>query len=151
MNLAFHSLHIYHLDLYLKKKTLPSNFGNILWSNKFLKVPPCRNYFLWKSRRHLLLMRPWALNLDYRTTRAGSAKNNSKNRCQNFREIIFSKNIFFVWWKQESSRIILFLASAETNFLKINKYSAWKYRPCPTGTVYNLPILTLWHIVGLST
>jgi hypothetical protein len=31
---------------------------------------------------------------------------------------------------------MLFLASAETNILKINKYSAWKCRPCPTGTVY---------------
>jgi hypothetical protein len=60
-------LHIYRLDFHLKKKTLPSNFEKILWSNKFLKVPPCRNYFLWKSRWHLLLMRPWALNLDYTT------------------------------------------------------------------------------------
>jgi hypothetical protein len=34
---------------------------------------------------------------DYRTSRAGSAENNSKNKYQNFREIIFSENIFFVW------------------------------------------------------
>jgi hypothetical protein len=49
------------------KNILPSKFEKILWSNKFLKVPPCRNYFLRKSRWHLLLMRPWALNLDYTT------------------------------------------------------------------------------------
>jgi hypothetical protein len=30
----------------LKKKILPSNFEKVLWSNKFLKIPPCRNYFL---------------------------------------------------------------------------------------------------------
>jgi hypothetical protein len=30
----------------LKKNILPSNFEKILWSNKFLKVPPCRNYFV---------------------------------------------------------------------------------------------------------
>jgi hypothetical protein len=37
----------------------------ILWSNKFLKVTPCRNYFLWKSRWHLLLMRLglWILSI----------------------------------------------------------------------------------------
>jgi hypothetical protein len=29
----------------LKKNILPSNFEKILLSNKFLKVPPCRNYF----------------------------------------------------------------------------------------------------------
>jgi hypothetical protein len=63
MNSAIHSLHINHLDFYLKKNILPSNFEKILWSNKFLKVSPCRNYFLWKSRWHLLLMRPWALIL----------------------------------------------------------------------------------------
>jgi hypothetical protein len=65
MNSALHFLHIYHLDFHLKKNILPSNFEKILWSNKFLKVPPWRNYFLWKSRWHLLLMRPWPLNLDY--------------------------------------------------------------------------------------
>jgi hypothetical protein len=67
MNSTLHFLHIYHLDFHLKKKILPSNFEKILWSNKFLKVPPCKNYFLWKWRWHLLLMRPWALNLDYTT------------------------------------------------------------------------------------
>jgi hypothetical protein len=46
MNLALHILHIYHLDFHLKKNILPSNFEKILWRNKFLKVPPCRNYFL---------------------------------------------------------------------------------------------------------
>jgi hypothetical protein len=30
----------------LKKKILPSNLEKLLWNNKFLKVPPCRNYFL---------------------------------------------------------------------------------------------------------
>jgi hypothetical protein len=67
MNSTLHFLHIYRLDFHLKKKILPSNFEKFLWSNKFLKVPPCRNYFLWKSRWHLLLMRPWALNLEYIT------------------------------------------------------------------------------------
>jgi hypothetical protein len=66
MNSALHFLYIYHSDVYLKKKILPSNFEKILWSNKILKVPPCRNYFLWKLKWHLLL-RPWALNLDYTT------------------------------------------------------------------------------------
>jgi hypothetical protein len=66
-NSALHFLHIHHLDFYLKKKILPSNFEKIIWNNKFLKVPPCRNYFLWKSRWYLLLMRPWTLNLDYKT------------------------------------------------------------------------------------
>jgi hypothetical protein len=65
MNSTLHFLHIYHLDFHLKKNILPLNFEKILWSNKFLKVPPCRNYFLWKSRWHLLHMRPLALNLDY--------------------------------------------------------------------------------------
>jgi hypothetical protein len=39
MNLALHFLCIYRLDFHLKKKILPSNFENILWNNKFLKVP----------------------------------------------------------------------------------------------------------------
>jgi hypothetical protein len=30
----------------LEAKILPSNFEKILWNNKFLKVLPCRNYFL---------------------------------------------------------------------------------------------------------
>jgi hypothetical protein len=64
---TLHFLHIYHLHFHLKKKTLPSNFEKILWSSKFLKVPHCGNYFVWKSRWHLLLMRPWALNLAYTT------------------------------------------------------------------------------------
>jgi hypothetical protein len=38
MNSALDFLHIYHLDFYLKKTILPSNFEKILWSNKFLKV-----------------------------------------------------------------------------------------------------------------
>jgi hypothetical protein len=67
MNSALHFLHIYRLDFHLKKNILPSKFEKILWSNKFLKVPPCRNYFLRKSRWHLLLMKPWALNLYYTT------------------------------------------------------------------------------------
>jgi hypothetical protein len=46
MNSTLHCLHIYHFDFQLKKKILPSNFEKILWSNKFLKVPLCRNYFL---------------------------------------------------------------------------------------------------------
>jgi hypothetical protein len=33
----------------LKKNILPSNFEKILWSNKFLKVPPCRNDFYEKQ------------------------------------------------------------------------------------------------------
>jgi hypothetical protein len=49
MNSILHFLHIYRLDFHLKNKILPSNFEKILWCNKFLKVPPCRNYFLWKS------------------------------------------------------------------------------------------------------
>jgi dipeptide/tripeptide permease len=86
------------------------------------------------------------VHIDYPTNRVGSAENNSRNRCQNFREIIFSKNVFFVWWNQESSRIILFLAFAKTNFLKINKYSAWKCQPCPTGTVpsYGIKEFQVW-------
>jgi hypothetical protein len=40
----------------LKKKFLPSIFKKILWSNKSFKVPPCKNYFLWKSRWHFLLI-----------------------------------------------------------------------------------------------
>jgi hypothetical protein len=66
-NLALHFLHFYLLNFHMKKNILPSNFEKILWSNKFLKVPPCRNDFLWKSSWHLFLMRPWALNLDYTT------------------------------------------------------------------------------------
>jgi hypothetical protein len=31
---------------------------------------------------------------NYSTPRSGSAKNNSKNRCRNFREFFFQKNIF---------------------------------------------------------
>jgi hypothetical protein len=45
MDLALHFLHMYHLDFHLKKNILPSNFEKILWSNKFLKVPPSRIYF----------------------------------------------------------------------------------------------------------
>jgi hypothetical protein len=59
MNLAFHFLHIYRLDFHLKKIFLPSISEKILWSNKFLKVPPCRDYFFWKSRWPLLLMKLW--------------------------------------------------------------------------------------------
>jgi hypothetical protein len=65
MDSVLHFLHIYHLDFQLKKNILPSNIEKILWNNKFLKVPSCRNYFVWKWRWHLLFMRPWALNLDY--------------------------------------------------------------------------------------
>jgi hypothetical protein len=46
INSTLHFLHIYCLDFYLKKKFLPSIFEKILWSNKFLKVPSCRNDFL---------------------------------------------------------------------------------------------------------
>jgi hypothetical protein len=67
MNLVLHFLYIYRLDFHLKKNILPSNFETMLWSNKFLKLPHCRTYFLRKSRWYLLLMRPWALNLDYTT------------------------------------------------------------------------------------
>jgi hypothetical protein len=45
MDLALHFLDMYHLDFHLKKNILPSNFEKILWNNKFLKVPPSRNYF----------------------------------------------------------------------------------------------------------
>jgi hypothetical protein len=50
MNSALHFLHIYHLDFHLKEKILPSNFEKIPWSNKFLKVPPCRDYFPMKIK-----------------------------------------------------------------------------------------------------
>jgi hypothetical protein len=36
---------MYHSDFHWKKNILPSKFEKILWSNKFLKVPPSRNYF----------------------------------------------------------------------------------------------------------
>ena len=67
INSTLHFLHMYHSDFHLKKKILYSKFEKILWSNKFLEVFPCINYFLWKSRWHFFLMRPWALNLDYIT------------------------------------------------------------------------------------
>jgi hypothetical protein len=51
----------------LEKKILSSNFEKILWSNNFLKVPPCRNCFVCKSRWYFLLKKPWALNLDNTT------------------------------------------------------------------------------------
>jgi hypothetical protein len=41
MDLILHFLYMYNLDLYFK--LLPSNSKKILWSNKFLKVTPCRN------------------------------------------------------------------------------------------------------------
>jgi hypothetical protein len=50
-----------------------SSFLKVLFSiqfslcYKFLKVSPCRNYFCWKSRWPLLLMRHWILNLHYKT------------------------------------------------------------------------------------
>jgi hypothetical protein len=50
MNSTHHFLHIYHLDFHLKKFFLPSKFEKILWSNKVMKVFPCRNYFFGKSR-----------------------------------------------------------------------------------------------------
>jgi hypothetical protein len=69
MNLALHFLHIYHLDLHLKKKILPSNVEKILLNNKFLKVP-----FLEIDSMKIKMafasyetVRPWALNLDYTT------------------------------------------------------------------------------------
>jgi hypothetical protein len=45
MDLALHFLDMYHSDFHLRKNVLPSNFENILCSNKFLKVSPSRNYF----------------------------------------------------------------------------------------------------------
>ena len=45
MNSTLHFSHIYYLDFYLKKNFLPSNFEKILWSTKFLKVPPCKTFF----------------------------------------------------------------------------------------------------------
>jgi hypothetical protein len=60
MNMALHFLHIYSLNFHLKKKFLPSNFEKILWGNKFLELPHCRNDFLWKSRWHCFL---WELGL----------------------------------------------------------------------------------------
>ena len=65
MNSINHSLYIYHLDFLLAKILLLSNSERILWSNKFFKVSPCRNSLKNKSRWPLLLMRPWALNIDY--------------------------------------------------------------------------------------
>jgi hypothetical protein len=64
MDSTLYFLHIYRLDSQLKKNILPSNFEKILWSSKFLKVLPCRNNSIWKSRWHFHIMRPWALNLD---------------------------------------------------------------------------------------
>jgi hypothetical protein len=43
MNSIYHFLHIYHLDFPFKEVFLPSTSEKILWSNKFLKVPPKRN------------------------------------------------------------------------------------------------------------
>jgi hypothetical protein len=47
MDLACHFLHFYHLDFYLKKQLWLSN-SKKLWSNKFLKEPPCRIF--WKIK-----------------------------------------------------------------------------------------------------
>jgi hypothetical protein len=52
-------------------------------------------HFLEVDNEVILLSNGWIWY--YRTSRAGSAENNSKNKCQNFREIIFSKDKFFVW------------------------------------------------------
>jgi hypothetical protein len=67
MNSAHHFLDIYLLDFYLNQIFLPSSSKKILWSNKFLKVLPYRNYFIWKSRWPLFIMRFWTLNLNYMT------------------------------------------------------------------------------------
>jgi hypothetical protein len=77
MNSTLHFLHIHRLDFHLKKKILPSNFEKILLSNKFLKVPPCKDYI--------------------------------KMACVSYEILGFESGL------------------------------------------YNLPILTLWHIVGLPT
>jgi hypothetical protein len=44
MNSTLYFLHIYCLNYYLKNNFLPSNFEKILWSSKFLKMPPSRSY-----------------------------------------------------------------------------------------------------------
>jgi hypothetical protein len=67
MNSTCHFFHIYNLDFHLKKIFLPSNFENILWSNKFLKVPPCRNV-LKKNRDNLFFL--WNLELWILTTQS---------------------------------------------------------------------------------
>jgi hypothetical protein len=59
-----------------RKFSCLSNFEKIQWSNKFLLIPPYRNFLIWKSRWPLLLMRPWTLNLDYRSPGSSSALNN---------------------------------------------------------------------------
>jgi hypothetical protein len=55
MNSTRYFLHVYYLDFYFKKIFLPSNFEKILWSNKFLKVPPCRNC-LFKNQDNLCFL-----------------------------------------------------------------------------------------------
>jgi hypothetical protein len=50
MDSTLHFLYIYFLDFYLKNIFLPSNFEKILWSNKFLKVTPRRDLFIFKIK-----------------------------------------------------------------------------------------------------
>ena len=45
MNSTFHFFHIHHLDFYLEKTFLPSNFERILRSNKLFKEPPIEIFF----------------------------------------------------------------------------------------------------------
>jgi hypothetical protein len=67
MNSALYFLHIYHLDFHLMKNILPSIFEKILWSNKFLKVPPLETilyenqdciFFLWDLGLWILTTQP---------------------------------------------------------------------------------------------
>jgi hypothetical protein len=105
MNLALHFLHIYRLDFYSKKNILSSNFEKILWVTSFSRYPLVEIIFYENQDGICFLwdIRLWILTTVVRGQ--GRQKNNSKNKNQNFEEIIFSKKSFFAWWKREFWRI----------------------------------------------
>ena len=63
-------------------------------------------------------------------------KNNTKNKNQNFEEIIFSKLFFLHGKKENFEEYSLFLESAKFTFLILINYSAWKCQTCSWTTIY---------------
>jgi hypothetical protein len=65
----------------------------------------------------------------------GWLKNNSKNKNQNFDEIIFQEKVFLHGQKENFEENFIILEYAELSFSILNNYSAKKNRPCPPATV----------------
>jgi hypothetical protein len=68
---------------------------------------------------------------EYHSPGLGSVLNNSKNRCQNFRKIFFSKKLFLYNEKENLGEYFQNMVSTKRKSSKNNNYSAQSIKPNP--------------------